>query len=105
MRRAALLLSALSLLAAPALASSPAAWKAHDAKARDVCVAAVGLRDARASAPVLFSDAVGRTALLVTGAWPQAHMKGRRGTVLCLYDRRSGKAEAAEAAGWSAPVR
>ncbi len=105
MKIAALLPLVLPLAAAPALASSPDAWRAHDAQVRSACIKASGLRTARASAPAPFSDDVGRTAALVTGVWPQAHMKGRRGTFLCLFDRRSGTAEAVEAAGWSAPTR
>ena len=95
----------VSLLAGSASASSPAAWKASEAQARRTCLATSGLKMARATAGVLFSDDVGRTALLVTGRWPQAHMKGRMGTMLCLFDRRTGKAEVSEAAGWSGPTR
>ena len=94
---------AASLLPCAVSASSPAAWKASGAQARRACTAASGLRQAHATAAVLFSDEVGRTALLVSGRWPQAHMKGARGTVLCLFDRRIGRAETSEAAGWSGP--
>lgn len=91
------------LLAAPALASSPAAWEAGNAAARTACLRAAGLAAPRAAGPVLFSDAQGKTAFLVTGRYRQAFMKGRAGQMLCLYDRRTKRAEVAEAKGWRAP--
>ena len=107
MRRTAPLLALLVLAAGPARASSPGAWTAHDDAVRRACTAASGLRAPRTSAPVPFSDATGaRTAVLVTGGWPQARLRGRTGAMLCLFDRRSGKAEAVEATGWTAaPAR
>jgi len=64
--------------------------------ARD-CVRASGLDAARPRGePVEFDDWSGQTALLVEGVYPQPHMHGARGAVLCLYDRRTGRASAAE---------
>jgi hypothetical protein len=40
--------------------------------------------------------------MLVRGTYKQRFMKGARGTMLCLYDRRTRRAEAVEAKGWSA---
>lgn len=99
--RAPILLAAC--LATPALASSPSAWAKGDRAAVKACLAASGLRDGRASERVLFGDATGRTAMLVRGRWPRRHMGGGPGVMLCLYDRRTRTAEAAEAKGWSAP--
>lgn len=90
------------LLAAPAAASSPAAWAAHDKAAAAACITASGLKAARASKPVLLSDSVG-TAILISGIYPQKFMRNARGTMLCIYDRRTRKAEAVEAKGWTAP--
>ena len=95
----------LTGLAGAAAASSPAAWRAAEAKGRSACLTASGLREARTSAGVPFNDTVGRTAYLVQGRWPQPHMKNRTATMLCLYDRRSGVAEASESPGWSGPIR
>lgn len=36
-------------------------------------------------------------ARLVTGTYPQAHMKGAKGTMLCLYNRKTRRAETQEA--------
>lgn len=94
----------LALIATPVVASSPAAWAVHDHAARAACIAAAGLTGAAVSAPLLFSDAAGKAAMLVSGRWPQARMKGRQGAMLCLFDRRTGKAEAIEAEGWTASV-
>ena len=93
------------LLAAPAAASSPAAWSAHDRVARTACLRTAALAAATTSAPILFSDTSGKTALLVTGRYRQPHMKNRQGAMLCLYDRRTRRAEASDANGWRAPAR
>ena len=84
------------LLAMPAGASSPQAWAAGNAAARRACLAVAGLRGATASEPILFSDRVGQTGFVIEGIYPQRHMKGARGTFLCLYDRRAKRAEVAE---------
>ncbi|HET6160376.1 MAG TPA: hypothetical protein VFE34_18675 [Dongiaceae bacterium] len=35
-------------------------------------------------------------ALIVTGKWPQTHMKGDQGYMLCLFDKQSAKVEIQE---------
>ena len=45
-----------------------------------------------------FSDGFGMDARLVNGRYPQVHMHGAHGTMLCLYDRRTRKAEVQDAA-------
>jgi hypothetical protein len=89
---------AAALFAAPVLASSPDAMKAGLSDAARACRKASNLKNAAAvGAPVLFSDVAGKTAVLVTGTWRPAHMKGARATMLCLYDRATRTAEAQEA--------
>jgi hypothetical protein len=90
--------------AAPASASSPIAWSEAASAARNACVKASGLDDAAASAPVHFSDRIAQDVILVTGHYPQKLMKGKPGTMLCLYDRRSKRAETQEATAWSRPA-
>ena len=92
-------------LAGPAVASSPAAWAENNKAGRAACLKAAGLQRASASPVVGFSDVIGRDAMLVRGTYPQRHMKGAKGTMLCLYERRTKKAEAMEAKGWTAPFR
>jgi hypothetical protein len=95
------LAAAIFLAAMPATASTPAAWTAMYKAAERACTASAGLRTPTVSAPVDFSDDVGRTALLVRGTYPQHFMKGATGTFLCLYDRRTKRAEAHEAPGFA----
>jgi hypothetical protein len=103
MRRLLLVAAPIAMaLAAPALASSDAAWEKGMAQATRACLKASNLKGAAiAGAPILFSDSAGKTALLVTGRWRPAHMKNARATMLCLYDRRARTAETQEAPRWS----
>jgi heat shock protein HslJ len=52
--------------------------------------------------PVRFSDTMLVDARVVVGVYPQPHMKGAAGTMLCLYNRRTGHAEAVEATSLAA---
>jgi len=96
-------IAALALLAAaaPAAASSPSAWAKERAAAKHACEKASGLINARASAPIAFSDRWHMDAMLVSGIWPQRHMKRKAATMLCLYDRRTRHAAVEDAAAWS----
>ncbi|MDO5690884.1 MAG: hypothetical protein Q4G70_00175 [Pseudomonadota bacterium] len=81
-----------------ALASTPETW--DDAR-RDMvkaCTAASTLKSPKAiGQPVHFVDDIGQSALLISGRYPQKHMKNKTGRELCLYDRRSGTAHVSEA--------
>ncbi|WP_413661842.1 hypothetical protein [Metapseudomonas otitidis] len=46
---------------------------------------------------MVFDDRLGLTALMITGRYPQPHMKGRSGNELCLYARKTGNAYISEA--------
>ncbi|HLZ78445.1 MAG TPA: hypothetical protein VKQ09_03825 [Sphingomonas sp.] len=105
MRSVAIALPVLLSLATPALASSPAAWAAHNVAVRNACAKASGLSGAAASAPVRFDDRSGQDVVLVTGRYTQRGLKGRPATMLCLYDRRSKRAAVEDAAAWSKPSR
>lgn len=94
----------VTLLAGPATAASPDAWAQGMRDAKAACRKASDLKNAASlGQPVLFSDASGKTAILVTGIWRPARMKGARATMLCLYDRGSRTAEVQEAKRWTAP--
>jgi hypothetical protein len=80
--------------AAPARAASPGAWAELFAKASAACSRASGLSGVRPGKPVDFSDKV---LVLVDGRWPQPHMNRRPAHFACLYDKRTGTAEANEA--------
>ncbi len=93
---------ALVLMPAAALASTGAEWQRSNSDASRACRKAADLREATVvGSPIVFPDDSARTALLVTGRWRPAHMKGARATMLCLYDRRSRRAEVQEAGGWT----
>ena len=98
------LAAGLFAMAAPASASTPAAMAQGLADAKLACRKASDLKNAATQgSPVLFSDAMGKTAVLVTGKWRPAHMKNARATMLCLYDRATRATEVQEAKGWTAP--
>jgi hypothetical protein len=101
MKRTSLLILAATLAAGvPVSASTPSAWTAMHVTARRACIAAAGLRAPNVSDALDFSDTSAKTAMLVRGTYTQRFMKGATGTFLCLYDRRTKKAEAIEAPGF-----
>jgi hypothetical protein len=95
-----LLLAATSLFAPPLAASTPAAWKQLQSQAERSCISASGFAGSKVSNMVVFDDAIGIVALLVSGTYRQRHMKGAAGTSLCLYNRKTRKAVVEEALGW-----
>jgi len=96
------LVALVLVAAAPAAASTEAAWKASARNGREACIATARLLWPTVSAAVGFSDRTGYDAMLVRGIYPQKFMKGATGTMLCLYDRRTHRTEAVEAKGWAA---
>jgi hypothetical protein len=95
------ILAAASLLAAPASASPPEAWRLLQQQAERSCIAASTFARPRVSNMIVFDDAAGVVALLVTGTYQQRHMRGATGTNLCLYNRRTKTSAVEEAKGWS----
>jgi heat shock protein HslJ len=96
----ALILSILAaaVSAAPAFASTPGSYAVLDRQTTAACAKASGLPDASVGPVVRFSDRFAMDARTVTGTYPQPHMKGAKGTMLCLYDRRTRRAEVQEMA-------
>ena len=97
-----ILAGALAAIATPAAASTTAAWAASAKAGKAACIKASDFARPTATGPVGFSDQVGRDAYLVRGMYKQRFMKNAWGTMLCLYDRRTHRAEVAEAKGWTA---
>ncbi|WP_454883935.1 hypothetical protein [Sphingomonas oryzagri] len=85
----------------PLLMLATVASADNDGKSRDACLRASGMDGAAASAPVHFSDRSALDVLLVTGHYPPRVNKGRAGTMLCLYDRRTKLAQVRDADAWS----
>ena len=70
----------------------------HKAGFAALCIKASGLKNAQPSgAPMVFDDRTGKTALVLAGRYPQAHMKNRAGGELCLFDRQTRQAAVIEA--------
>lgn len=94
------LLPLLLLMPGAGNASSTSAWSKLAAEAKARCAAESRLLRPSTSAPLVFSDGTGQVALLVTGEFPQKGLRGVKGSYLCLYDRRHGRADVQEAKGW-----
>jgi hypothetical protein len=90
----------LALGAYPSAASTPEAWSAHAQEVVSACAAASGLNKPHAAGDLIeFQDSVGYTAVLIAGRYPQPHMHGTRGRVLCLFDKRTRQANISVADG------
>lgn len=90
------LLTTSILIAPQSRASSPSAYAVLDRQSAAACTKSAGLRNSTVGPPVRFSDTFLIDARLVTGTWPQPHMHSAKGTMLCLYNRRSKRAETQE---------
>lgn len=106
-------LALLGLMAAPVGASSPAAWRAYDQEVRSVCLKASRLAQPRViggriDVPVADVSPSGITLLisvfLLEGTYSQAHMGGRKGRELCLFEQRTRRATVAEAEALDRPL-
>jgi heat shock protein HslJ len=83
-------------LSLPAFAATPDKWMAVDKASQAACLKAANLADATTGPPVRFSDRAGVDARVVTGKWPQPHMKGAKAKMLCLYNRKNKRVEVQE---------
>jgi heat shock protein HslJ len=79
------------------LASTPQAWAEMDAQSRVACAQASGLHESKVGAPIRFGDSIGIDVRVVTGIAAQPHPDATPMTVVCAFDRRTGKAEVVEA--------
>ena len=102
----------LGVMATPASASSPEAWKAYDREVRSACLQASRLAQPRVlgtrmDVPVADVTPSGGTllisAVLMEGTHPQAHMGGRKGRELCLFEQRTRRATVADAEALDRP--
>lgn len=79
------------------LASTPQSWADLDARSSAACSQVSELNESKVGAPIRFSDAIGIDVRVVTGTAPQPHRDRAPATMLCAFDRRTGKAEVVEA--------
>ncbi|MGY4490436.1 hypothetical protein [Pseudomonas sp. TE3610] len=97
MHKTALYGLALAATLGTAHASSEQAWAAHDDDVINTCLAASQLKTAQAvGRPAEFDDAVGYSAILIQGRYPQPHMKNALGRELCLFDKQRRTAHVSE---------
>ncbi|MGO7180719.1 hypothetical protein ACCT14_10130 [Rhizobium brockwellii] len=87
--------AAVVLSAATASASSDASWDKLFAKINGTCIGESGLDTPEATAPIVFDDATGKVALLLRGTMGKGKVKTRV-NIMCLYDKKSGRASIAE---------
>ncbi|WP_025659655.1 hypothetical protein [Rhizobium sp. IBUN] len=80
-------------LAPLANASSDGAWNALFAKANGTCIGQSRMLSPEATAPVVFDDATGKIAVLLR---EKSQKTKKMVNVICLYDKKSGKASIAE---------
>ncbi|RDV07279.1 META domain-containing protein [Sphingorhabdus pulchriflava] len=85
-------------IATPVNASTSKSWMQVDKASRAACLKAASLNDAVTGPPIRYSDRLLIDARVVTGTWPQPHMKGAKAKMLCLYHRRSKRVEVQELA-------
>lgn len=94
----------LLMIAGAASAATPQSYSVLDRASAAACRTASGLGDAKVGPATRFSDAFLMDVRTVTGTWPQRHMKGAKATMLCLYNRRTKRAETQELAGATPPT-
>jgi len=75
-------------------AASEEAWDALVREASAACRMASELEQPR----VVWTNPAyqHQAALLIAGKWPQTHMKGKQGYMLCLFDKQTAKVEIQE---------
>ena len=95
---------AAPLLGSPALASSPAAWAAYDARVRAACRAVTTLVGAVERGDRLDLPGPSLSVLLIEGRYPQSHMQGQRGLELCVFEQATGRASVVAADRLAIPV-
>jgi heat shock protein HslJ len=91
-----LMIVAAVAITAPALAATPDSWAKLDKVSEAACIKAANLGGATVGGPMRYSDRVGIDARVVTGNWPQPHMKGAKAKMLCLYNRKTKRVEVQE---------
>ncbi|MBN8954310.1 MULTISPECIES: hypothetical protein [unclassified Rhizobium] len=91
-------IAALALLvsSAQSYASSERAWDALFAKVNGTCIGMSRMNTPEVSAPIVFDDATGKVGLLLRGSIGKSKAAVQNVNLLCLYDKKTGKASIAE---------
>jgi hypothetical protein len=77
-------------------ASSDAAWSQLFAKVNGTCIGLSGMNTPEASEPIVFDDATGKVAVLLRGLLGKGQARAPVVNLMCLYDKKTGKASIAE---------
>jgi hypothetical protein len=78
--------------------SSNDAWAELDKQSAKACISASKFLKAKAGPATQFSDKNPYDVRIVSGTYPQKHMKDAKGKVLCLFSRATKKTEVQELA-------
>ena len=90
-----LLMTLLAVGSTTAFASSDAAWEALYARTEKACLKKSALTDPKVVGErVIFGKHI---LYRVEGTYPQAHMKGAKGSMYCLHPYPKGRPEIADA--------
>ena len=84
------------LLSAHYAGAWDAAWNALFAKVNGTCIGQSGMDTPEATAPVVFDDATGKVAVLLRGSMGKGKSKVKNVNLICLYDKKTGKASIEE---------
>jgi hypothetical protein len=77
-------------------ASSEGAWNALFAKVNGTCIGMSRMNTPEVSAPIVFDDTTGKIGLLLRGSLGKGKTAVHNVNLLCLYDKKTGKASIAE---------
>ena len=94
MRLSIVTLVAATALAGVAHASSPDAWLDLRKRSNKACIASTGLKGAKVTGYIDTFESVAVS--IIEGVWRQKEMKGAKARFVCVFDKRTGKAEAQE---------
>lgn len=89
-----IVLCIMAFTSTAAVGSSSDKWAELMQRASVACAKASELKNVKTAKPIDFSDKV---LVIMDGTWPQPHMKNAAARFACLYDKRTQKAETAEA--------
>jgi len=93
-----LLTASVIALASPAMASTPQSWAQLNKRVNRACVAMSGLdRPELLAQKISFSDTFGMESRMIRGKDDRGRMQRK----LCLYSRKSGRAEVQDAPAWN----
>ena len=86
----------LLMTAVQSYASSEGAWDSLFAKVNGTCIGMSRMKTPEVSAPIVFDDAIGKVGLLLRGSIGKSKTAVHNVNLLCLYDKKTGKASIAE---------